>query len=427
MIATLMLVLQAAAPVPDSLPRVTLGEAIHRASRLDPNYVRALGQVDNAEWGRRAAIAVFVLPSLSVSMDATKYSTEFFNIGTGRPQNASVIASIDARYELFSGRKFADLGRTAAELDQAQAGELEQRFQTALQTESDYYAVLQNQELGRVSRERVQRAEEGLNIARARVTSGAAVQSDSLQFVLELTQARLEQLQRDAALTVARLQLGRRVGEDGPVDAAPLDTLPPPDLPVGLPEAVRTAVGQGPQYRTARAAERAAAASLRAERGQYLPTVAVSANHTRFDVKFFPGAVNVSSIALGVTLPIWDNGQREISVSRARVNRDVSRAIREDLERGARRDVTAGFEAYRTAQASVALSTTAVGVARENYRVQESRYRGGATTILDVLDAQFRLTQAEADLVQSRYAARLALAGLEAILGHRLFTDRTEP
>ncbi len=135
----------------------------------------------------------------------------------------------------------------------------------------------------------------------------------------------------------------------------------------------------------------------------------------------------MSSIALGVSLPIWDDGRREIAVTRARVNRDVSRAIREDLERAARRDVTAGFEAYRTAQASTRLSETAVVVGRENYRVQESRYRGGATTILDVLDAQLRLTQAEADLVQSRYAARLALAGLEAILGHRLFTNRNEP
>ena len=427
MIAALLVLLQTAVPAPDSLPRVTLAEAISRATRLDPNYVRALGQVDNAEWGRRAAIAVFVLPSLSLSLDATKYSTEFFNIGTGRPQDASVIADIQARYELFSGRKFANLGRTAAELDQAQATELEQRFQAALQTESDYYNVLQNQELGRVASERVRRAEEGLTIARARVASGAAVQTDSLQFVLELTQAQLERLQRDAALTVARLQLGRRVGEDGPVDAVPIDTMPAPDLPIELADAVRTALGQGPQYRAARAAERAAASALRAERGGYLPTVAVTADHTRFDVKFFPGAVNVSSIALGVTLPIWDDGRREIAVTRARVNRDVSRAIRGDLERAARRDVTAGFEAYRTARASTALSETAVIVARENYRVQESRYRGGATTILDVLDAQFRLTQAEADLVQSRYAARLALAGLEAILGHRLFTNRNEP
>lgn len=428
MIAALMLFAQAAAAPPvDSLPRVTLGQAIARATQLDPNYVRALGQVDNAEWGRRAAIATFVLPSITVSLNATKYSTEFFNLGTGRPQDVSVVADATARYEIFSGRKFADLGRTAAGLDQADATELQQRFQAALQTEADYYGVLLNQELGRVARDRVHRGEEGLKIARARVTSGAAVQSDSLQFVLELTQARLDSIQRDAALTVARLQLGRRVGEAGPVDAVPIDTTPAPDLPVGLSDAVQTALAQGPQYRAARAAERAAASALKAERGAYLPTIALTGEHTRFDVKFFPGAVNVSSISLGVSLPIWDDGRREIAVTRARVNRDVARAIRDDLDRSARRDVTAGYEAYRTAQATTALSGTAVLVARENYRVQESRYRGGATTILDVLDAQVRLTQAEADLVQSRYAARLALAGLEAILGQRLFTNGDVP
>ncbi len=430
MIVTLMMMAQvaaSAAPPTDSLLRVTLEQAIVRATRLDPNYVRALGQVDNAEWGRRAAIATFVLPSITVSLNATKYSTDQFNIGTSRPQNVSVIADATARYELFSGRKFADLGRTAAELDQAQATELEQRFQTALQTEADYYGVLLNQELGGVARERVRRGEEGLTIARARVTSGAAVQSDSLQFVLELTQARLDQLQRDAGLTVARLQLGRRVGEAGPVDAEPIDTAPAPDLPLGLPEAVDMALAQGPQYRAARSAERAASSVLKAERGAYLPTVAVIGEHTRFDLKFFPSAVNVSSISLGVSLPIWDDGRRELRITQARVNRDVSRAIREDLERAARRDVTAAYEAYRTAQATTALSETAVVVAKENYRVQESRYRAGATTILDVLDAQLRLTQSEADLVQSRYAARLALAGLEAILGHRLFTNRNGP
>jgi hypothetical protein len=38
-----------------------------------------------------------------------------------------------------------------------------------------------------------------------------------------------------------------------------------------------------------------------------------------------------------------------------------------------------------------------------------------------------RLTQADADLVQSRYAARLARAGLEAILGHRFNRDGDVP
>lgn len=429
MIFGLLLALQATASLqaPVQAPRVTLDQAIARAARLDPNYVRALGQVDNAEWGRRAALAVFVLPSLGVSIDATRYSTEFFNIGTGRNQSDAVNATFQASYDLFNARKLADLGRTRAELESADAGELEQRFRSALLTEADYYDVLQNQELARVAADRTQRAEEGLGIARARVVSGAAVQSDSLQLVLELTQARTDQLRRDAALRVARLQLGRRVGEAGPVDAEPVDTAPAPELPLGLDEAVQLAVTQGPQYRAARAGERAASALLKAERGQYLPQVTLLGTHVRFDDSFFPSARNVSSIALSVSLPIWDDGRRELAISQARVNRDVSRAIREDLERAARPDVTQAYEAYVTARATAALSSTGVLVAQENYRVQESRYRAGSTTILDVLDAQIRLTQSEADLVQARYAARLALAGLEAILGHRLFTNRNVP
>jgi outer membrane protein len=423
----LLLALQAAAPLPGPAPRVTLEQAIARATRLDPSYVRALGQVDNAEWGRRAALAVFVLPSLGVSIDATRYSTEFFNIGTGRNQADAVNATFQARYDLFSATKLADLGRTRAELESAEAGELDQRFRTALLVESDYYAVLQDQELARVAADRTRRAEEGLGIARARVVSGAAVQSDSLQLVLELTQARTDQLRRDAALRVSRLQLGRRVGEAGPLDAEPLDTAPAPELPLGVDEAVQLALAQGPQYRAARAAERAASAQLKGQRGQYLPQVTLLGTHLRFDDSFFPSARNVSSIALSVSLPIWDDGRREMAVSQARVNLDVSRAIREDLERAARPDVTAAYEAYVTARATAALSSTGVLVARENYRVQESRYRAGSTTILDVLDAQIRLTQSEADLVQARYAARLALAGLEAILGHRLFTNRDVP
>jgi outer membrane protein len=417
-----------APPAPaGAAPRVTLEQAIARATRLDPNYVRALGQVDNAEWGRRAALVVFVLPSLTASIDATKYSTEFFNIGTGRNQAEAVNATIQARYDLFSTPKFSDLGRTRAELESAEATELEQRFRTALFTESDYYAVLQNQELSRVAADRTRRAEEGLGIARARVVSGAAVQSDSLQLLLELTQARTDQLRRDAALRVARLQLGRRIGETGSVDAEPVDTAEAPELPIGVDDAVRLAVTQGPQYRAARASERAASSFLQGQRGQYLPQVSLVGTHVRFDDSFFPSARNVSSISLSVSLPIWDDGRRELAISQARVNRDVSRAIREDLERAALPDVTQAVEAYVTARATTELSSTGVLVARENYRVQESRYRAGSTTILDVLDAQIRLTQSEADLVQARYAARLALAGLEAILGHRLFTNRDVP
>jgi outer membrane protein TolC len=59
--------------------------------------------------------------------------------------------------------------------------------------------------------------------------------------------------------------------------------------------------------------------------------------------------------------------------------------------------------------------------------MQEMRYRGGASTILDLLDAQVSVAEAEAGLVQARYVTRLSLARLEAILGRRLFTSKDVP
>lgn len=404
-----------------AVPTLTLSEALERATKLDPNYVQALGQIDNAEWGRRQAIISFFIPALSAEVDATKYSTEFFNIGTGQLQSNAVNARLDARYEVFSLRKFTDLTRTKADQASATAGELEARFQAAFDTERTFYDVLAGQELVRVAHDRVQRADEQLAIARARVISGAAVQTDSLQLLLELTRAQVDALRQETIYSVARLQLGRRVGEAGPADAVPLDTLPEPDLPLTLEDAVQQALQQGPQYEVARANERAANATLLGLKGGYLPTINLTASHLRFDDHFFPNARAVSLITLSFGLTIWNNAQREIDISVARVNRDFARAVKEDMLRSAYPDVTRAYEAYTAAQAATKLAQTAVIVASENFRVQQTRYRVGATTILDLVDAQFSLSDAQAGLVQARYTNRLARAGLEAILGTRLF------
>jgi outer membrane protein len=415
-------------PVADSLPRITLAEALRRSTRLDPDYVQALGQIENAEWGRRAAMLAFFVPTIALGIDETKYSQEFFNpANPANPTSTLVVGRASANYEIFSLRKFAEVSRSKADLASAEAGELEQRFRAALETESSYYDVLVNQELTRVTQERVTRARQGLVVARARVTSGAAVQTDSLQLVLELIRAQVEGLRQRNALRTAQLELGRRIGASAPVDAVPADTAAPPPLPVSLAEAVRIGLDQGPQYRAARANESSADAALRSERGDYLPVLSVGGLHQRYDTQLFPGASNITSVSFSLSFPLWDNGQREIEVSRARVNRDVARAIREDLEREVRRDVSSAYDTYETATAAVELARVAVTVAQQSYRMQELRYRSGASTILDLLDAQVSLAEAEAGMVQARYQTRLALAQLEAILGRRLFSNKDAP
>lgn len=412
----------------DSMPVVTLEEALGRASQLDPSYVAALGEVGDAAWGRRAARFAFFLPSVQLQTSDTRFSSEFFNIGTGDLATRIVDLRLEGSYTLFGGgSKFAELRRSNADLERAEADEVAARFQTALGTESDFYDVLLQRELTRVSRERVRRAEEQLAVARARVLSGAAVQTDSLQLLLELTQAQVELLRQEATLRVARLQLGRRVGADGPVDAAPLDTLPAPDLPITEQEAVAEATARSPRVLASRAQERAASASLAAARGGYLPQIDLFGQRTAYDDGFFPSATTRYVGGFRVTLPIWNNGQREVGLARALTSRDAAQAANEDTERGVRRDVIEAYDNYNTARASTDLAARSVVVARENLRVQQERYRAGATTILDLLAAQVSLAESDAGLAQARNAVRLALAGLEAVLGRRLFTQRNLP
>jgi outer membrane protein TolC len=403
----------------DSVPALTLADALDRAVRLNPDYVRALGTVSEADWARKAARVAFFVPSVTATLDYTRYSQAFFNIGTFRQSNTASTFQLGGAYDVFNMRKFTDLGRTQAELEAATATEVQQRFAAALLTESAYYAVLADGEYARVARDRTARAEEQMRVARARVASGAAVQSDSLTQKLEQVRAQVDQLIRESALRVSRLELGRRAGIAGPADAAPISDEIPGDLPIGLGEAIALALEQGPEYRAARSRERAANARLKGFRGEYLPTLTLSAGHARFDENLFPNGTNVSSVTLAVTLSLWDNGARELRIMQSRADRDVARALRADLERAALRDVTEAYDGYQTARAAMELVQTGLTVARENYRVEDARYEAGASTIVELINAQNALSDAEAGLVQARYEVRLARARLEAILGLR--------
>ena len=195
-----------------------------------------------------------------------------------------------------------------------------------------------------------------------------------------------------------------------------------------MTDAVTRALAEGPAWRIARANERSASAQLWARRGDYLPHASLDFTGAAYSTSgFFPDQIKRSTLSLTITFPIWNNGLREIQLSQAQASRNVARAIRADLERGVRHDVTAAYDAYETSRATYALERDAVLVARENNRVQETRYRAGATTILDLLDAQNQLVSAEADLVKATYNTRLARTGLEVMLGERITFERNAP
>jgi outer membrane protein TolC len=195
----------------------------------------------------------------------------------------------------------------------------------------------------------------------------------------------------------------------------------PSPLPLTQEQAVSEMRARGPELEAARAAERRADAAVGVEREGYLPDIIVGATAGAYDAQFFPSALHRSQLAVTLSWPLLNGGQREVAVARARAQRDVATAFRIDGERAAGEMMAEAYRGYETARAAIELARVGVAVATEDYRVQRARYREGATMILDLLEAQVALSEAESTLVQSRYAARLALARIEALLGRRVF------
>lgn len=405
----------------ENLTVVTLTDARERALAINPVAIAARGDLDVAAWQRRSALTDLLTPNLSASSSYASYSDPFINPGTGNISAQATSATLQASYTIFGRGKFAAVKRARASLDRAAAGETAAGFGIALATDAAYYSVLADQELKRVAQARLERAQEQLSVARSRAQAGYAIATDSLQLVIEVNKARLELLRRDSALTVSRLRLGSTIGLRGAADAAPIDSVIPPELPFTVEQAIAELRMRGPELLVARANEQTANAALSFEREAYLPEITVSAQTGAYDSELFPSALNRSQFSVNVSLPIWNGGQREVAVARARADRDVARAVREERERHAAEEMAAAFNGYHTAREATELARIGIVAATENFRVQRARYHEGSTTILDLLEAQVQLSEAESALVQSRYAARLALAQVEALLGRRVF------
>ena len=409
-----------------SVPVVTLTEARRRALPVDPTTVAASQRIRVAGWERRAAQADLYAPRLNGSINYIRFSEPFFNFGTGNISPNSAAAQLEASYVILGAGKLGTLKSSRASLESAEANETVARFQSALGTDVAYFSVLAAKELARVAGDRVKRAEEQLTIARVRVVAGEAIASDSLQLVLELNRARLSLLRQDSAVAASRFQLGSRIGLSGPAEASPFDSSTPPALPFTEEQAVAELRQRGPDVEAARAEEKRAEAVLGAERERYLPALTLTATTGAYDSELFPNALKRSQLQLGMSLPFWDGGQRELAVARLQADRTVSRARREERERSAGERMAQAYLGYGTARAGIALAEVGVAAASETYRVQRARYGEGATTILELLEAQVALSEAEGSLVQSRFSVWLALSQIEALLGRRVF-EPTSP
>ena len=408
---------------------IRLADAIRLAERTQPRVMGAEGDVLAAHAQRRSAWGAY-LPSLT----ATSSGSDFFSEGasrvdpvtgeltTGNSSNRSISMSLSGSLDLFNGfRREADLRAARATGNAADAALVDARFQQALVTTNQFFDALAAGQLVAVREGSVRRAEEQLKTSVAKLQAGSATRSDSLRSLVTLGNARLALIQAQTTLASTEAGLGRLIGETGRVRAADDSTFYLLVLAIDTQALRQEAEAQSPRIHNSAASASAARASVRASRAAYWPSLTLSANtawngsrSNNYDL------LNQRQVSLALSWNIFNRFTRELTIAQREASLDLAEADAADTRRAVDAELTAQLAELDAARSKIEITQTSVAAATEDLRVQQERYRLGASTIVDVLTSQEALNQAEVDVVLARFDYLRAKARLEALIGRTL-------
>lgn len=422
------LISAAQVPIDTAATPISLAEAIRLAQQNSPATVQARGAIQTTSLSIKQAYSAF-LPTINVSAGTNHQKGDRFDTQgnlvpfTGNPTSYST--GMNASLQLFDGgRRFFDLRKTRADEDAADASEITQRYQVALQVKQQYYNILAARESEAAANAQIDLANQELRAASLRLRAGVATTSDSLRSVIQLGNARLALLTAQNNLGLANATLTRLVASPRPVTATPSDTL---DSQVVIPNLaeLEPLVQKAPAIEQARFELASAEAASRSAKTAYLPTVNMnfSRGGSGLDPAFGLGDKRYAynqSLNFSLSFPLFNGLTREVNVLRASVAEDNAEVALRDARLAAHQTLVQAVGQMTTAQQQVTIQAASVTAALEDLRVQQRRYELGASTLLEVLTSQSTLDQARTALIRARYDYRVAKAQLEALIGRDL-------
>jgi outer membrane protein TolC len=253
------------------------------------------------------------------------------------------------------------------------------------------------------------------------VTAGSATRSDSLRSLVTLGNTRLDLIQSRTDLATAEAGLARLVGEVGRVQAADDSSFHRMVAAVDTQALRSEAEARSPRIQSAVASARAASADIRAARSAYWPSLTLGANtgwnaSRANDYTFF----NQRQVSLQLSWNLFNRFDRELAITQREASYEFAQATAEDERRAVQAELTQRLAELDAARSKIEITQTSVVAATEDLRVQQERYRLGASTIVDVLTSQEALDQAEVNVVTARFDYLRARAQIEALIGRTL-------
>lgn len=433
LIVFVLTALSCVTPVPafaeDEMKTITLDEAYrlaitsHEAIKLaDEGALQADSLVDKA--------VSQILPKLTAEGSYTAYSEKKSTGGfVIQPDDASRV-DVRLTQPLYTGGREWSARRQARIISsKSMAGQEAARDEVIRLTARAYYGVLKAGHEIEIKAATLKRAEERRKIAAARLKVGEVTRAALLRSEALLAGAQAELISAEAALKDAQSFFVRITGITGG-----FQLVEPPVRAMSIPgtdELLKTALEQRSDYRQKILDEKAADEGISYAKGSFMPSLRLEGLYSWREqspkTTFFQK--EAVSGALVLSFPIFEGGLRYAELSEARSKHRESDLRRIALKRDIEVQVREAVDRLEAVSAVIETYKKQLSFAEEDARMVSEQFKYGLAAIVDVIDADGALVNAQRSLMNATYdyeLAKLALKGATGRLGEEVMVRDAE-
>jgi outer membrane protein TolC len=400
-----MLLFALASPLTSAqtIERVTFDDAVRRAVSNHPSVQRAAADILRAE-AVLQQVRGRALPTVGVSMTTSVIDpiTQFGGSAIIPRAQTQTVASVGV--PLITPVSWAERNQAADQVIVSQRVVADARRQIAMAAGQAYLSIITQRRVLELNERALENARAHYDYANQRFQGGIGSRLNAVRAEQEVSasEARVE----DARLGIRRAQeaLGVLMAVDGPVDAAmePAFEVPPP----AVPDQDLAAGRQDLQVIIARqmAAERRAGDAWK----EYLPSVTALFTPEIVAPSGLFGNARSWRAAVLFNVPLFDSGQRRGQSRERLAFVDAVRADRSDAQRRAESEIRTAREAVASSERALLHARRAADQANQVVQITDVAFREGATTNIEVIDAQRRARDAETTAAIAEDAVRRA-------------------
>ena len=282
-----------------------------------------------------------------------------------------------------------------------------------------YYAVLRAASLVKVQEQALANIIARVDQTQKQFDQGVAAKIDLERYQAQQASTEADLISAKNSLQIAKQGLNQAISRpiESWVDVVDIPVIPTTSVPADV--LVRAGQIVRPEIKSLKTIRDAQELSRRAGMQSLEPSLNFQMSHSR---TLDPAGLNPqnesTTTTLSLSIPFWDSG-----ATRAR-SRQVLQDIRqteisiEQVQLSISQEVRTAVANYQTAQARFNSANRQVELAREVARLARIRRDTGEGTVLEIIDAETSLTQAENSLINARYDMLSAYADIQHAVGN---------